>query len=252
MAMEIGTPYDAPYLGPAPGTETARTVGRPTLSPTQRAAADRRYALKEQLLNLLPASTKECKLRIFDAHDYKDAKHSFESVGSILSSEYEQQGFGTEPEQLGAWLDNKYGPGRYCIEAYDPLGNRITDIPAFFIDTEGQQMNDDQEPRGRRRRPMRELDERYNDDDDDDGGGQGSQRVNTPDILSTVARANSVQAMQASKQQTDMFTVMMMQSQTASASKAEEDRRREDREELRAEVRRREAKEERESERLRG
>lgn len=240
QAMEIGTPYDSPTLGTPPGAE--KGPGRPALSIQQRASADRKYAQKEALLNLLPASTKECRLKIFDAHWERDAKRSFESIGSILTSEYEQEGFGPEPEKFGSYLENKYGSGRYCIEAYDPLGNRITDIPSFFVATAGEDMNDDQEPR-RRRRPARELDEEYEDDED--------QRVNTPDVLATVAKANSLQAMQASKQQTDMFAVMMMQSQTASASKAEEERRREEREERRAEERRRELKDERESERIR-
>lgn len=239
-AMEIGTPYDSPTLGTPPGAE--KGPGRPAMSVQQRASADRKYAMKEALLNLLPASTKECRLKIFDAQDERDAKRSFESIGSILTSEYEQEGFGSEPEKFGSYLENKYGSGRYCIEAYDPLGNRITDIPSFFVATAGEDMNDDQEPR-RRRRPARELDEEYGDDED--------QRVNTPDVLATVAKANSLQAMQASKQQTDMFAVMMMQSQTASASKAEEERRREEREERRAEERRREMKDEREAERIR-
>lgn len=243
--MEIGTSTDlsAP-LGPPPGLEGARGPGRPPISPAQRAAADAKHELKNKLLSSLPAAAKEFKLKIFDAHSTDDVKRSYRPVRTLLQSDLEKYNITDDDGSWAAFLesDTACGPGRYCIEAYDAANQRIAEVPAFFINAGVQAMdNEDEFPRDRRSRRGRGREREFDDGDDD--YDDGPARVDSGELISTVAKASAAQANVQARNQSDMMTMMMMSQQEQARARAEEDRRREEREESRRrddEARRRE------------
>ncbi len=209
----------------------------------RRAISDDRYAKMTELLATLPQSATEFRFAIFRSRRGTEAKSSFRPLEKIFFSKFQGENFGDE-STLAAYLHDKYGPGRYFIEALDEHNQRMIKIPSYTV-TAGDEddMEDDEyddEPRsGWRRGRRRELD-----DEDDD---PREQRANMADLLTTVGKQNAAQVATVARGSSDMLSLMMMtQSQSADARAAEERRRDEQRtderkrEEDRAENRRRE------------
>jgi hypothetical protein len=256
--LDTPNPAPLPPLDLDPGlTAAKRPVGRPAISAEQRALSDQKYAQIMELMGELPVEAKEPRFHIYPARTRVDQKLSFKPLARALLSEFKDKNF-KEPGTLAAYLLDRFGVGRYCIEAYDAHGHRLDKIPSWYVTAGEPSMLEDEDDGGRyhdeddyddapprRRRGARRL----RDDDLDD---PVSERANMADLLITNARQASGQAAVAARSQTDMISIVMMQQTAQTEARAAEERRREDarmeerrREEARSEERRKEAADER-------
>ncbi len=235
--------------GPAPGMEAPKP-GRPAMDAQKRALADDRYSKMLELIETLPKSATEFRFAIFRARRNSEAKSSFRPLEKVYYSKFSAENFGDEGT-LGAYLLEKYGPGKYFIEALDEHNQRIVKIPSYTVfagnedDMEDDEYDDD-EPRSGWRRGRRR---RYEDDDEDD---PREARANMADLLSTVGKQNAAQVATVAKGSNDMLSVLLLTQQSNQEARAAEERRRDEmrqeerkREEDRAEARRAEQERER-------
>lgn len=259
-AMTLDSMLDQPSPPPLPPLDmdsplTAagkRPVGRPPVSAEQRALSDQKYAQMMELMGELPVEAKEPRFHIYPARSRIDQKLSFRPLARCLLSEFKDKNF-KEPGALSAYLLDRFGPGRYCIEAHDAHSHRLDKIPAWYVTAGEPDMLDDEDDRRyddeEDDRPRRRSGRRLRDDELDD---PVSERANMADLLITNARQASGQAAVAARSQTDMLSVIMMSNSAQAEARAAEERRREDaraeerrREDIRSEERRKEAMEER-------
>jgi hypothetical protein len=236
-------------------TAVKRPVGRPAISAEQRALSDQKYAQIMELMGELPVEAKEPRFHIYPARMRVDQKLSFRPLARALLSEFKDKNF-KEPGTLSAYLLDRFGEGRYCIEAYDAHSHRLDKIPSWYVtagepsmldddDDRGELYDDEPEPRRRRSRRMR----------DDELDDPVENRANIADLLITNSRQASGQAAVAARSSSDMLGMLMFTQTSQNEARAQEERRREEaraderkREDQRAEERRREAQEERKRE----
>ncbi len=214
---------------------------------TKRALSDERYAKMLELVSTLPPSATEFRFAIFRARRNSDSKSSFRPLEKIYFSRFQNENFGDEAT-LSAFLHEKYGPGRYFVEALDEHNQRLAKIPAYTVSAGNEDdMEDDEyddESGGWRSRRRRR------DDDEDDDPREA--RANMADLLSTVGKQNAAQVATVAKGGNDLISVMMMTQQASADARAAEERRRDEaraeerrREEMRADERRKEQEQER-------
>lgn len=238
----------------APPQPQTRGPGRPSQTPEQRAASDARYKAILDLMDAMPAAAKEPKFAVFPARNRSDAKADFRPLFKMQVSKWKDDGFMDEGA-LSAFLEEKYGPGRYLIEPQDEHGQRMTKLPFWVVATSNLEDDmddfddDDYDDRPRRRR---------RDDDDDRGPEPREKRANLADMLVTASRADREVAQSASKTQGDIMSLMVMSSQEQArqsreeAIRREELRREQEREDRkREEDRRRDEDKKRDDERIR-
>jgi hypothetical protein len=221
------------------------------MDPTKRALSDQKYAKMIELMAVLPNTAKEYRFAVYEARWNSDSKASFRPLEKILYSRFNEQGF-TDEATLANYLDDKYGSGKYYIEALDEHNSRLTQIPAWTVMAGNEEdMYDDEDDSPRPRRGFREG-RRRRDDDMDEEEDPRDQRANMADLLTTVGKANASQTAVAAKSQTDMIGLLLLTQQQQAEARALDERRREDqraderrREDQKADERRKEAEAER-------
>jgi hypothetical protein len=241
----------------APLTATGkRPVGRPAVSAEQRALSDMKYAAMMTAIDALPVEATEYRFGVYPARRRVDAKAEFHPLCKILLSEWNQNNF-KDMATLANYLGERFGSGRYVIEALDSFNRRLDKIAPLYVmagdpgmiddDLDGDERFDDEDDRRPRRRTRRLRDE-----DQDD---PVAERANMADLLVASTRQAAGQTVQAARSQTDMMGLLLLTQSRTDETRAAEERRREEsraeerrREETRAEERRREQAEDRKRE----
>lgn len=183
------------------------------------------------MIDTLPDEAKQPRYAVFRANRRTETKKSFRPITRILMKDWEAKALKTT-DNLRAYLHELAGPGCYMIEPYDEHNQRMTKVAAWCVHTNpevtmGYDPEDDDddelddEPRGRRFR------RRYRDDVHDDDYLE--ERANVADVLATATRAQTAQTMQAQNSKDSMMSMLLLTQTQGAATRAEEDRRREDR-----------------------
>ena len=197
---------------------------------------------------MLPPEAREPRFAVFEAKWRSGAKADFQPLEKILYSQYKEQNFGDMPT-LSAYLLEKFGEGKYLIEAQDEHGQRMLKIPPWTVIAGDEDMDDRGPSRNRRFRDRGGDDADFDDYEGDED--PRAARANAADLISVAAKVSAAQNQNVRNESQQMVSMMLMTSQQADARRADEERRREDdrkeerrREEARAEERRKEEREE--------
>ena len=247
-------PLAAP-LAPDFGDMAPKKPGRPPADAAKRALNDERYAAIQAIVQDLPQEAREFRFAVFRAKRWSDVKRDFQPIARLLHSEYQDKELKEIPA-FYAYLEGKYGPGRYLVEVHDAHNHRVDKIPHWIV-SNGDDMyddgpdeddeDDDYDDRRRGGRPgfRRPRRSRAPDDVDD-------ERANVSDVLLTANRISHANATSQTAGARDMISMVMLTQQSQAAERAAEERRRDEnaredrkREETRAEERAKDAREER-------
>ena len=233
--MELLGQPEAGALPPKPGEEDGpkKGPGRPPADPTKRAINDERYRQAVELIETLPDEAKQARFAVFRASRRTEQKKDFRPLRRIMLNEWNEKNF-KDQSTLRAWLQGTFGSGGYVLEPYDEHNRRMDKVAAWFVNTNPEddmaydaEDDDDDDDRDDDRPRDRRFRRRYRDDAHNDDILE--ERANVSDVLATATRQHSAQAMQAN-QSKDSFVSMLLLTQGQNAqAKAEEERRREDR-----------------------
>jgi hypothetical protein len=211
--MGLGADLSAP---PAP---TPRGPGRPPANPAARAASDAKYAAIQEAMAAMPQGAKECKFAIFEARRSVDAKRSFQPLQKLTLSKWKELGLDSDDSgALAAYCEDKFGIGRYLVEAQDPHGARIPALATWCFSTpnDEESMDDEYDDEDDRpRRPGRRFTSRFR--EDEEGEDPRESRHNIADVLVASARSDKSATKEVMKSSTDMMTMLMLTNQQASS-----------------------------------